>query len=382
METQTQSFTVYTGPATQHNQQLAATNQLHASINESSWNTNHLAAQSTPAPSAQPSALFSVVNRPPDLDYPSPASSTTSPSLSQHHHQSENYSNHHHPQSFSLTASNEPMFTQFHPVESSIGPSRVLTRRQRAALAQGSHARRASMPSSFQRPEPHPTSVCPVVYRYYWLAQHRYQHHNSAMYLTPPVETSRPPTPNSEDVDKYTSQRDRLSVNIGSAAPMPLQSPTYHPMTPTSLSSPFSSYQQYDQPRSTPGSNVNNQRSVSPALSNASALTSVSSISGPIPQVSHVYPSFMSSKLPGNVNSGKGKQRKQRLYNVDRKAICLHHQELPTARQEDIAAKFGVERSTISKILKNKTKWLNMPTHETERASKHRSVVLSCLSLS
>jgi hypothetical protein len=26
--------------------------------------------------------------------------------------------------------------------------------------------------------------------------------------------------------------------------------------------------------------------------------------------------------------------------------------------------------------LKNKNKWLNMPTHETERVSKHRSVVL------
>lgn len=153
---------------------------------------------------------------------------------------------------------------------------------------------------------------------------------------------------------------------------MPLPSPTYHPMTPTSLSSPFSSYQPYDQPRSTSDSNANNQRSVSPALSNVSALTSVSSTSGPVPQVSHVYPEFMGSKLPGNLSLGKSKQRKQRLCNVDRKAICQHHQEFPTARQEDIAAKFGVERSTISKILKNKNKWLNMPAHETERVSKHR----------
>jgi hypothetical protein len=162
--TQNLNFAVYTTPA---DQQLAATNQLHASINESSWHTNHLVAQPTPAPSAQPSVLFSVVNRPPDLDYPSPASSTTSPSLSQHHHQPENYTNHHHSSTFPLNASNEPMFTQFHQVESSIGPSRVLTRRQRAALAQGTHARRASMPSSFQRPEPHSTPVCLVVQRYF-----------------------------------------------------------------------------------------------------------------------------------------------------------------------------------------------------------------------
>ena len=161
MEAPTPTFALYT-PVTQHGHHLAATNQLHAPINESSWHTNHIVTQTTPAPSAQSSALFSVVNRPPDLDYPSPASSTTSPSLSQHH-QSENYATHHNSSTFSINAPNESMFTQFHQVESSIGPSRVLTRRQRAALAQGTHPRRASMPSSFQRPEPHSTPVCPVV---------------------------------------------------------------------------------------------------------------------------------------------------------------------------------------------------------------------------
>jgi hypothetical protein len=195
------------------------------------------------------------------------------------------------------------------------------------------------------------------------------------MYLTPPVGTSRPPTPNNEQSDQFKSQRDRPSLNTASTAPMPLQSPTYHPMTPTSLPSPFSSYQPYDQSKSISGPNATNQRSVSPSLSNASALTSVSSLSGPVPQVSHVYPVFTGPKLPVNLSPGKGKQRKQRLCNVDRKAICLYHQELPTARQEDIAAKFGVERSTISKILKNKSKWLNMPSHESERVSKHRPVV-------
>jgi hypothetical protein len=164
MEAPTPSFALYT-PVTQHAHHLAATNQLHAPINESSWHTNHIVTHTTPASSSQSPALFSVVNRPPDLDYPSPASSTTSPSLSQHHHhQSENYATHHNSSTFSIIASNESMFSQFHQVESSIGPSRVLTRRQRAALAQGTHARRASMPSSFQRPEPHSTPVCPVIH--------------------------------------------------------------------------------------------------------------------------------------------------------------------------------------------------------------------------
>jgi hypothetical protein len=163
MEAPTQNFAVYTTPVT-------ATNQLHAPINGSSWHHNHLVAQSTPAPSSQPSPLFSVLNRPPDLDYPSPASSTTSPSLSQHHHHSENYAHHHHSPTFTLNASNEPMFTQFQQLESNIGPSRVLTRRQRAALAHGTHARRATMPSSFQRPDPHSTPVCLFVCRYFRFA--------------------------------------------------------------------------------------------------------------------------------------------------------------------------------------------------------------------
>jgi hypothetical protein len=72
------------------------------------------------------------------------------------------------------------------------------------------------------------------------------------------------------------------------------------------------------------------------------------------------------------LTSTRPKQRKQRLFNVDRKAICVFHQENPNARQEDIALRYGVERSTISKILKYKTKWLNVPEHESLRIAKHR----------
>ena len=66
------------------------------------------------------------------------------------------------------------------------------------------------------------------------------------------------------------------------------------------------------------------------------------------------------------------KPRKQRLYNVDRKAICVYHKENPTMRQEDIALKYGVERSTISKILKQKQKWLNVPDGEEVLVAKQR----------
>jgi hypothetical protein len=67
-----------------------------------------------------------------------------------------------------------------------------------------------------------------------------------------------------------------------------------------------------------------------------------------------------------------GKPRKQRLFNHQRKEICLYHQENPGIRQEDIANKWGVERSTVSKILKQKSKWLNVPDGEEPHTAKHR----------
>lgn len=66
------------------------------------------------------------------------------------------------------------------------------------------------------------------------------------------------------------------------------------------------------------------------------------------------------------------KHGKKRLDNYDRKSICQFHQENPNARQEDIAIKYGVERSTISKILKHKVRWLNVSEHEEMRVAKHR----------
>ena len=158
MEVSTQSYAVYS-PVTQ-------TNHL-ASMNETSWHPNHFPAQSTPAPSTHPSPLFPVLNRSPDLDYPSPAPSSTSPSLSQNLHQSlEQYPTHHHSPAFHTT-SNETMFTQFHQVDSSIGPNRVRTRRKHAAQNQGALGRRASMSLPYKRPAHDPTPVCLPVYRYF-----------------------------------------------------------------------------------------------------------------------------------------------------------------------------------------------------------------------
>jgi len=196
------------------------------------------------------------------------------------------------------------------------------------------------------------------------------------MYLSPPTAGSRPQTPiNASESNRYQPQRDRLSLNIASAIPMQMQSPRYPgPPTPGSSSSPYSTYGPYypENSRSNSTSNASHPRSASPALSNASTLTSVSSsTSAPNTQTFPPFqcpPADSTSPLP----APRPKQRKQRLFNVDRKAICLYHKQYPNARQEDIGMRYGVERSTISKILKHKTKWLNVPEHEAMRIAKHR----------
>lgn len=62
---------------------------------------------------------------------------------------------------------------------------------------------------------------------------------------------------------------------------------------------------------------------------------------------------------PGPVRT-KPKHTKHRLRDIDRKRICEFHEQNPHARQEDIGAQFNVERSTVSKILRDKRRWLDV----------------------
>jgi hypothetical protein len=178
------------------------------------------------------------------------------------------------------------------------------------------------------------------------------------------------PTPRSQTpphVDLYPSQSDTLPLSTESNNTTPR-----YPSGPGSENQTFSPYTLYPTHSRSNSTSDSNPRSASPALSVASALTSVSSASVQNPQ------SFAPFPLPtiGSLSTlaTRQKQRKQRLFNVDRKAICVYHKQHPNARQEDIAVRYGVERSTISKILKHKTKWLNVPEHEDLRVAKHRYV--------
>ena len=61
-----------------------------------------------------------------------------------------------------------------------------------------------------------------------------------------------------------------------------------------------------------------------------------------------------------------------KLWSTDRKKICVFHRENPGLKQEEIALTFGVERSTVSKILKEKDRWLNVKDDEKMQVSKWR----------
>lgn len=76
--------------------------------------------------------------------------------------------------------------------------------------------------------------------------------------------------------------------------------------------------------------------------------------SGVTPQHSTPSPKKRStSKSPT-----KSPRKTTKLTDSDRRAICEHREANPAIKQDRIGILFGVERSTVSKILKNKEKWL------------------------
>ncbi|KAI0647752.1 hypothetical protein C8Q79DRAFT_528674 [Trametes meyenii] len=126
------------------------------------------------------------------------------------------------------------------------------------------------------------------------------------------------------------------------------------------------------QSRSTSGSTTSatsagsNQRSASPATSVASGHTSFSSASMPAPD-----PQSISGFAPLEPQR-KEPNKKRRLYNTDRREICAFAREHPGVKQEDIAIRFRVERSTVSKILKQKARWLSVAVDEEVQVAKMR----------
>lgn len=81
---------------------------------------------------------------------------------------------------------------------------------------------------------------------------------------------------------------------------------------------------------------------------------------------------FGSLGVPPSLRMSK---QKKKLRNIDRKMICDYSAANPQVKQDAIAHQFGIERSTVSKILKQKDKWLAIqPGSDAARIAKHRAV--------
>ncbi|KAJ5157272.1 uncharacterized protein N7482_008372 [Penicillium canariense] len=103
----------------------------------------------------------------------------------------------------------------------------------------------------------------------------------------------------------------------------------------------------------------------------------------PLPMPSHSWPSMLThhqspfhesglppAPVPTSVSpsapappvrktSTGGPTPRRTLTDEDRRQMCLYHEENKQAKQTDIGALFGVERSTVSKVLRQKEKYLN-----------------------
>jgi centromere protein B len=137
-----------------------------------------------------------------------------------------------------------------------------------------------------------------------------------------------------------------------------MQNQSYRPLTPTALTAnSLLSYSSFDHPYSghpqvSTTSHAYDHRPPSPALSTVSSRSDLGHHD--TPDVHRDSPDRDSQSLT------RPKPKKAKLTNALRKEICLYQQHHPHQKQEEIAQRFGVERSTVSKILKEKKTWLNI----------------------
>lgn len=122
--------------------------------------------------------------------------------------------------------------------------------------------------------------------------------------------------------------------------------------------------------RMNPDGSFTSQETSFDSLSNAA--------SGSYSRASSTSDELFYSELGGSLglpSSLRMSKQKKKLRNIDRKMICDYSAAHPTVKQDAIANEFGIERSTVSKILKQKDKWLAIdPASDAARIAKHRAV--------
>jgi len=343
----------YTDPTNHHR------SSYHQSMPASPWSPSTHALMSSSQP--DPTRMYSLMHQPTATIHTLPYSATSPVFYNHHPH------NNHHPRMQLSTP--VPLNFQSPQIESSIGPHRgVLTRRQaRAAQLRGTPQPSTAAGAGHQHQEgtestsPSETQDVRALGFHFISLNIRLSLTTSAQVppLTQP-SPSRSQTPANGMPSGEPSEHTHtpISAHQDPLSVPPLPSLYAAPSVPSDYPFPL-----FPGPGFSP-------RAVSPAHSVASAITSLTegtSIRSEFDRTPFKCPTEALHRLIG-------KPRKQRLFNHQRKEICLYHQDNPGIRQEDIANKWGVERSTVSKILKQKSKWLNVPDGEEPHTAKHRYV--------
>lgn len=114
--------------------QLTHHHQIDASMQQPAWPAHTPQLPQTMSPAAQMPQMYPVPNH----DYPSPTVSTVSSGSPTYLRQSSGeFTGQQHSPIATPHGHGDTIMSNYGQLESSIGPSRVLTRRQRAALEQG-----------------------------------------------------------------------------------------------------------------------------------------------------------------------------------------------------------------------------------------------------
>ncbi|CAO1622183.1 unnamed protein product [Sympodiomycopsis kandeliae] len=156
-------------------------------------------------------------------------------------------------------------------------------------------------------------------------------------------------------------------------------SPSTHPGTAPSLTgSSFSPLTSTDSRFSGTAPSMDSRDTSMDGYSNSA--TSISRASPASQQDHSMVASTSNSSSGSNFNGGIGlnittrQKHKSKLLNIDRKRICLQHLRNPKLKQEDLAQIFGIERSTVSKVLKEQERWLSIADDSDDAAIvKHRN---------
>ena len=174
--------------------------------------------------------------------------------------------------------------------------------------------------------------------------------------------TPYPISPNSPSLSRSASFRIQLPAGFNSTPILPLESGTISPFRQPGFASEY--------PTMDPSHSV---RSASPSETSTSSLSGLASLSavGSSSATSSVYGdsstnrsslssrnSLTMSQRSRSPKKGPRRTALTKLTDLDRRRICEYRDANPKVKQDDIGEMFAVERSTISKILKNRAKWM------------------------